>query len=1285
MAARTLDVDVHYDEDGDEPGTPPRNQNMSPGDSSNPCTPVLEGLAGHAQSFQVDSFNRASSGRGGKLGRLFSGRSRSSPKTPNTASPVKSDPPTPPTGPSLSLDDMLIYQPDCIPTSLLKLSADNSTRAVKMFAGVQKYMAESNDAPVGAAKAELVQKLLHQGIKRPELRDELYMQLLKQSRGNTTASCAKAWELFFLVASVMPPSKEFVSLVSEYVHTVAHPDGPAGAEDAQRLAAKTWTALKRSAKAGPRRTLPALEEIEAMLAGRKQTAIVFFLDETFEELEYDATSTVLEAVEYLAGVIKLQSYQTFTLYECRKAVKSSEIGMPMPDEHYILDDNKYVADILQDFKAAKGRDYQSKILFKKRMFRETDETITEPQFVTLSYVQAQHDYLAGNYPVVREDAAQMCALQMQAEAGPSMLESPESLETAIERFIHKQVLMTRPREEWRQDVSGRYKVLEHFSKEDARLQFLRILRSLPYGNSIFFAVKRIEDPIGLLPAKLILGINKRGVHFFRPVPKEYLHSAELRDIMQFGSSSQAVFFKMRVAGVLHIFQFDTRQGEDICMALQTHINDIMMKRYSKAKAMVGGESKAPAAEQAAPEYGAKYQQHMGTLQKQLEEAKQTIEKMRRAEQKEGSDKQRLEEDLEEARERLDAERAAQRLAAERVEATTREVELLRADLAATKQNLDKAEGDKTRAVEAAVSAAVADAEMRTQEEVASASAAMKAAAEAQQLRELEDKVDALQQQLASTTDAQLAAQAALTEAEKEKGLLEKRVQRLEEARATEGAALSAELAAQREAVAGELSAKDNKINDLVEELGATQALLTDKEAALQEVETAGQELEELREMKEDVERRERAQATVIENQAKRLDELETLYKEECISRKKFFNMMEDMKGKIRVFARVRPMLGFEADRGHRNALNIPDELTLDHIWKDKKREYSFDAVFSPDASQDKVFEDTRHLVQSAVDGYNVCIFAYGQTGSGKTHTIYGSEGNPGLTPRGIHELFNVLDRDSGKYTFSVACFMLELYQDDLADLLLPPQPKVPTGRQAGSFGTQLRVPKLEIKKDAKGMVSVPGATMIEVTSARELLATIEKGQQRRHTSSTQMNRESSRSHLIMSVLIEATNLQTQNVTKGKLSFVDLAGSERVKKSGSTGEQLKEAQAINKSLSALGDVISALAGEQPHIPYRNHKLTMLMSDSLGGTAKTLMFVNVSPTDSNLDETQNSLAYATRVRTIKNEVTKNEANKEILKLRKMLDYWKEQAGLSPAQRAYVDLEDIADERAPSADQD
>jgi hypothetical protein len=174
----------------------------------------------------------------------------------------------------------------------------------------------------------------------------------------------------------------------------------------------------------------------------------------------------------------------------------------------------------------------------------------------------------------------------------------------------------------------------------------------------------------------------------------------------------------------------------------------------------------------------------------------------------------------------------------------------------------------------------------------------------------------------------------------------------------------------------------------------------------------------------------------------------------------------------------------------------------------------------------------------------------------------------------------------------------------------------------------------------------------DATGYSELIGVVNEGVARRRVANTQMNTESSRSHQVFSVVIESTDLQTQTVTKGKLSFVDLAGSERVKKSGATGEQLKEAQAINLSLAALGNVISALATDAPHVPYRDHKLTMLMSDSLGGSAKTLMFVNISPTvraalhaaprgsmrhaspdtdaalraqDGNLDETQNSLAY------------------------------------------------------------
>ncbi|KDP24907.1 hypothetical protein JCGZ_24285 [Jatropha curcas] len=236
--------------------------------------------------------------------------------------------------------------------------------------------------------------------------------------------------------------------------------------------------------------------------------------------------------------------------------------------------------------------------------------------------------------------------------------------------------------------------------------------------------------------------------------------------------------------------------------------------------------------------------------------------------------------------------------------------------------------------------------------------------------------------------------------------------------------------------------------------------------------------------------------------------------------------------------------------------------------------------------------------------------------------------------------------------------MLELYQDTLVDLLLP---------------KNVKPLKLDIKKDSKGMVSVENVTVISISTFEELQNIIQSGSERRHTSGTQMNEESSRSHLILSIIIESTNLQTQSVARGKLSFVDLAGSERVKKSGSSGHQLKEAQSINKSLSALGDVIGALSSGNQHIPYRNHKLTMLMSDSLGGNAKTLMFVNVSPAESNLDETYNSLMYASRVRSIINDASKNISSKEIARLKKLIAHWKEQAGRRGEDEDYEEIQE------------
>ena len=193
-----------------------------------------------------------------------------------------------------------------------------------------------------------------------------------------------------------------------------------------------------------------------------------------------------------------------------------------------------------------------------------------------------------------------------------------------------------------------------------------------------------------------------------------------------------------------------------------------------------------------------------------------------------------------------------------------------------------------------------------------------------------------------------------------------------------------------------------------------------------------------------------------------LDVLTDKYKKEQKIRKALNNELEDMKGKVRVYARVRPLSKTElADEVHRNVCtNIIDEFSV-HVGKEKNRikEYNFDTVFGPDSTQEEVFEDTRRLVQSAIDGFNVCIFAYGQTGSGKTFTIQGSEDLPGLTPRSIVELFDIC-KEMSNYDIKLKCFMVELYLNDLRDLLLPPK--------------TTEIPKLEIKENATGMVVIQG-------------------------------------------------------------------------------------------------------------------------------------------------------------------------------------------------------------------
>ncbi|XP_067376493.1 uncharacterized protein si:dkey-96l17.6 [Channa argus] len=373
------------------------------------------------------------------------------------------------------------------------------------------------------------------------------------------------------------------------------------------------------------------------------------------------------------------------------------------------------------------------------------------------------------------------------------------------------------------------------------------------------------------------------------------------------------------------------------------------------------------------------------------------------------------------------------------------------------------------------------------------------------------------------------------------------------------------------------------------------------------------------------------------------------YTSERTMRKKYYNIVEDMKGKIRVFCRIRPVSRTMAAQGGTIVVEKIDDYSVTVETSRGPREFLFDKVFSGDASQEDLFHDTNRLIQLAIDGYNVCIFAYGQTGSGKTFTMVGDkeQKNPGIIPRSFDAMFDIIRDNSTKFDFKVSAYMLELYNDRLQDLFVSQAGEAHA--QPQSHGQARRV---EIKRNRKGVVFAQGAETKEVSSAQELYALFQQACANQHISATKMNVESSRSHLIVGIMVESRNLTNGSLSTGKLSLVDLAGSERAAKTGAKDHQLKEANSINKSLSALGDVISALSAELPHVPYRNSKLTQVMQDSLGGNAKTLMIVNVSPSECNLDETLTSLIYATRVKAITNNAQRNVESKEIAQLKEVI---------------------------------
>ncbi len=382
----------------------------------------------------------------------------------------------------------------------------------------------------------------------------------------------------------------------------------------------------------------------------------------------------------------------------------------------------------------------------------------------------------------------------------------------------------------------------------------------------------------------------------------------------------------------------------------------------------------------------------------------------------------------------------------------------------------------------------------------------------------------------------------------------------------------------------------------------------------------------------------------IEERDARIADLEAqLIKGEQL-RRIMHNRIQELRGNIRVFVRTRPFLPGDGTSTESSIGVARDDQT---IWikdrSNKSQEFSFDKVFSPAAGQDTIFEEVSEFVQSALDGYHVCLFSYGQTGSGKTHTMQGS-GNSrmrGIIPRAVEQILtHVKDLQSQKWKYSISASFLEIYNEELRDLLVSMAVDSGIGKQRTSALSNSNSAKLAIKHDANGKSYVEGLTkvMIETNNLDEGLNQLESlmtvATRARTVASTNMNSHSSRSHSVFMLHLRGHNVDSDTIVEGALNLCDLAGSERLDRSGaaSDAKTLRETQAINKSLSSLGDVFNALANKSKHVPYRNSKLTYLLQDCLSGDGKALMFVNLSPTMESSNESLCSLRFAQRVNQI-----------------------------------------------------
>uniref|UniRef100_A0A8D0F6B8 Kinesin-like protein n=1 Tax=Strix occidentalis caurina TaxID=311401 RepID=A0A8D0F6B8_STROC len=399
-------------------------------------------------------------------------------------------------------------------------------------------------------------------------------------------------------------------------------------------------------------------------------------------------------------------------------------------------------------------------------------------------------------------------------------------------------------------------------------------------------------------------------------------------------------------------------------------------------------------------------------------------------------------------------------------------------------------------------------------------------------------------------------------------------------------------------------------------------------------------------------------------------------------------MEEDVCNHVKVVVRVRPESQKEKDGNFDKVVHVVDQhilvfdpkdeevsffhgkrLTHRDINKRKKKDlkFVFDAVFAESSSQLEVFEHTtKSLIDGFLNGYNCTVLAYGATGAGKTHTMLGSPEDPGVMYLTMMALYNCMDQIKEDKICNVAVSYLEVYNEQIRDLLVNSGP-------------------LAVREDTQKGVVVQGLTLHQPKSAEEILQMLDYGNKNRTQHPTDVNASSSRSHAVLQIYLrqqDKTASINQNVRIAKMSLIDLAGSERASVTNAKGARFREGTNINRSLLALGNVINALAdpkSKKQHIPYRNSKLTRLLKDSLGGNCRTIMIAAVSPSSLFYDDTYNTLKYANRAKDIKSSLKSNvvsldshisqyvkicdEQKKEILMLKEKLREYEEKRASIP----------------------